>query len=1223
MILKSIKSLDFGSITLEVSRKEEDPSAFSRIGIVNASFVQSISKVEKMDTELEDLRIRIVASYTKKSAQLTDYITQRFNEYLIFEDQRLINAPEDEYVSFLRQDLGNNSFVLSETQPFSPYSTERATIPEMFQNAISTEDTLEGTVFYDVPLVDTLPKNKDGEILRRSVVDTNPAVIEERPEEQLADPNRDWGEVFIELVSRVSTQNTQRVYLNPVVFDFSELTEDDLDQLTFYMFVYDSRFGTPGQDFVLPQLSLVTGMTISRTANVIGDRTAWPRITAANPYRGTGPQLPNGEYQDAVTLEAPDAENFQRIDLNPQQVNIRTINSMFDQVYGSLAKTILDDKPEIRKIIKKDNFFSDLWVTKDSDENNRFMFAFDIESCLITNSYFPFLYRSPNISNQIINKQGLMDNPNSDPSSVLMMNTKRRFVNKDTDIPINDLGTLGGRKQRGPNSTFEEKIIGEASPVSDIYLTPERTRSVENKTIFYEGKDTLTDPSKYYQGKYEVVNNNLIYGVEYVVYDAAPIFMRNMIMFLMEQKSIVTEVFDTIVNSVPTNEGYQGELVKDGRDLFDSSTRTLNVPLRSIVGIFDGQPKVFEDVVLRAAGEYQQMLDDLIPFRLDGNRINIYEFYRDEFRKNNGLIDPLAIKDLENLMDVGIQLIYRKLTEIFPNDPMGRGLDSSLPSNLQRRGICQRKMPLIRGEYYFDAEMFKGEDFGLGSDFVFTVEPDRGQLEGLARMSLVGYTERINSEFEKYFQTDDPGSGPEPIDSYRDPAYAYLTSRIIRTPGRDLIDQADAGGNQSPVVKYDLDRYGQLFSDICNLRYFAANRQTNPIVADTDVNQPPNNILYDSIIKALEEQHRVEITTDIQNQYNPPKIMTGEVPPTTGDNFFRRSSYIFRNGPLAIPTLIGGENNIDPDVISFLDSVDDTISQNSPERSRDLIDKNFDNLSRKKRPIKLPFAILGELTVDPGLDFVVDYEDKSLNSLKKFSNTTVITPRSLRPILEDTFVSGLPNQVKSAIIVAVTNQRFGFGSETTQFDACRPVLLDKDSGEDIRLISFSENSDLEPPYSLTYDPMKIYAKFLTFWMNYKQIATVEYLDSFGNLDTNEGFYKDILQLDQADESVFDRSKLPRWATLTQSKLADAVKVQKNLLCRVRMMSPEDYLRILSEYKEPVLDMVREFFERKEVLELPIYNRYFLLGLGETPQEPTPREEPAPASLVGPGFRERR
>lgn len=1212
MLLRTIKSLDFGSITLEVSRSEQDDARTRRLGIVNASFVQATSDIKNMDKELEDLRIRIVASCNKQSSQLIDYVTQRTNEYLINEkdnSQFARDIPANKYIRFLRNDLGDKSFVLNETQPLSPYSVERATIPQKFVNGFSSIDVLEGTLYYDIPLINTL-KNEDGEVvIRRSVTNTDPARIVGYPESQLQD--REWSEVLIRLSSRVSTQNLQRVYLDPVQFDLSDLADGDLEQLTFYMFVYDSNFVEPGQQFDLSQISLVTGMSFARTANVIGERTFWPRMAPENPFPKIGKLLPDGEYLDTRIAKAPEAELFQRIDLNPQNVIVERVNSMFDRVYGRLSKSILDSKPEMNKVIKRDNFLSDLWVTKDSDENNRFMFAFDLESSLIANSYFPFLYRSPNISDQIINKKGLMDNPNSDPSRVLMMNVKRRLVDSDARMPINDLGTSGGKKPLGPSYTFPEKVIGEATPVS-IYLNPDNTRSVENKTIFYEGKDSIKTGSEDNPGKYETLNTDVVYGVEYVLYDAAPIFMRNMIKFLTDKKSLVTQVFDNIVNSVPSNAGYQGGVVNDGRDLYNPATLALNVPLSNIKGTLDGRVQIYETVLLDALAEYQQILDDLVPFEFEAGRINIRAFYENEFQKNGGLIDPLVIKDIEKLMDIGIQMIYRKLTEIFPNDPMGRGLDISQVSNLERRGFCQRKLPLVRGEHYFDPAKTEGESFGLGSDFIFKREPDRGLLNGLSRISVDGYINRLNSEFRKYFQSyNAPEVEVIPMDSFIPSSYSYFTPRVIRTPGRDDLGQIGVTGDR-PIVRYNLNNYGQLFSDIINLKYFAANRQTNPSVVGINQSQTKNNELYDSVMKALEEQYGVEIDFNIKPQYNPPTMITGDTPPTVGEDFSRSSIFIFRNGPLAIPSIIGGENNTDPNILTFIDSIDDTLSQTDPNRSKGSFDKENTKKLQEERPIKLPFAILGELAIDKVIDFSTDYEDKEFNSLRQFVNITGITERSLEDSLKNTFLSGLPNQIKSAIVISTTDRSIDLGSGVVSYDATHPVLRDQDAGEDDHLISFSANDPAEPPYFRTYDPMKIYAKFMTFWMNYKNIAVIEYLDSFGNLSDNPDFYTEAFELGQIDESIVDRTKLPRWRRITPGAIEDATqKFQKNLLCRVRMMSPTDYRNILSPYKEPILELLSKYFEQKQEIEIPLYNKYFLLGLEGEDVEPeeTPEKYP--------------
>ena len=1209
MLLRSIKSLDFGSITLEVSRSKEENANVQRLGIVNASFVQATSDIENMDKELEDLRVRIVASYSKKSCQLIDYVTQRTNEYLINEkenSQFKREIPANKYVKSLRNDLGNESYVLSEAQPFSPYSVERSIVPQKFVNSFSSLDVLDGTIYYDIPLTNTL-KNSDGElVVRRSVTSTDPARIVGYPESQLA--NQEWSEILIRLSSRVSSQNLQRVYLEPVVFDFTGLTEGDLEQLTFYMFVYDSNFADPGQQFNLSQISLVTGMSFSRTANVIGERTFWSRMAPENPFPTIGKLLPDGEYQDTRVLQAPEAELFQRIDINPQNVMIERVNSMFDRVYGRLSKSILDSKPEMNKVVKRDNFFSDLWVTKDSDENNRFMFAFDLESSLIANSYFPFLYRSPNISDQIINKKGLMDNPNSDPSRVLMMNIKRRLVDSDARMPINDLGTSGGKKPLGPSYTFPEKVIGEATPVS-IYLNPDNTRSVENKTIFYEGKDSIKTGSEDNPGKYETLNTDVVYGAEYVVYDAAPIFMRNMIKFLTDKKSLVTQVFDNIVNSVPSNAGYQGGVVNDGRDLYNPATLALNVPLSNIKGILDGRVQIYETVLLDALSEYQQVLDDLVPFEFEAGRINIRAFYENEFQKNGGLIDPLVIKDIEKLMDIGIQMIYRKLTEIFPNDPMGRGLDISQTSNLERRGFCQRKLPLVRGEHYFDPAKTEGESFGLGYDFIFQREPDGGLLNGLSRISTDGYINRLNSEFRKYFLSNSiPSEQVIPMDSFIPSSYSYFAPRVIRTPGREDFNQISTDGIR-PIIRYNLNKYGQIFSDIINLKYFAENRQTNPSVVGINQSQTENNELYDSVMKALEEQYGVEIDFNIKPQYNPPTIITGDTPPTVGEDFSRSSIFIFRNGPLAIPSIIGGENNTDPSILTFIDSVDDTLSQTDPNRSKGSFDKENTTRLQEERPIKLPFAILGELTIDKVLDFSTDYEDKEFNSLRQFVNITNLTEDTLQNKIKNTFLSNLPNQIKSAIIISTTENSLDFGSGVVSYDATRPVLKDQDAGEDDHLISFSDNNAAEPPYLKTYDPMKIYAKFMAFWMNYKNIAVVEYLDSFGNLSDNPDFYTETFELGQIDESIVDRTKLPRWRRITPGAIDDATqKFQKNLLCRVRMMSPTDYRKILGDYKDQDLDLLSKYFEQKQEIEIPLYNKYFLLGLEEE-EEDQPEETP--------------
>ena len=109
--------------------------------------------------------------------------------------------------------------------------------------------------------------------------------------------------------------------------------------------------------------------------------------------------------------------------------------------------------------------------------------------------------------------------------------------------------------------------------------------------------------------------------------------------------------------------------------------------------------------------------------------------------------------------------------------------------------------------------------------------------------------------------------------------------------------------------------------------------------------------------------------------------------------------------------------------------------------------------------------------------------------------------------------------------------------------------------------------------------MKVYAKFLTFWMNYKQIGVLEYLAGFENLR------QDVELVDEGPESLSRRS-LPVWKKLT----ADFFNNNRNakLLCRVRNMSKEDI-----DIGQVDMDKLIPF-DSIDLFDLPIYNKYFML-----------------------------
>ena len=120
--------------------------------------------------------------------------------------------------------------------------------------------------------------------------------------------------------------------------------------------------------------------------------------------------------------------------------------------------------------------------------------------------------------------------------------------------------------------------------------------------------------------------------------------------------------------------------------------------------------------------------------------------------------------------------------------------------------------------------------------------------------------------------------------------------------------------------------------------------------------------------------------------------------------------------------------------------------------------------------------------------------------------------------------------------------------------------------------------------------MKIYSKFLAFWMNYKQIGVIEYLAGFGDLDVSS-FSDRGIDVSLADASFTSKPLLPVWRKFT-SDLYDNTTGQ-NLLCRVRSLVESDVkITEESESKAKVNKGVEVGY--KDLFDLPIYNRYFML-----------------------------
>ena len=108
-MISEIKRLDINSVILE--RQENN-----NIANITVSF----NTVERLK-DIKRYNVRVFISTTQDSAMALDYVSQRYNEFLLGEAGAM-NSPD--YNNYLRNALGNKKDYLSTSSPFSPFSTD-------------------------------------------------------------------------------------------------------------------------------------------------------------------------------------------------------------------------------------------------------------------------------------------------------------------------------------------------------------------------------------------------------------------------------------------------------------------------------------------------------------------------------------------------------------------------------------------------------------------------------------------------------------------------------------------------------------------------------------------------------------------------------------------------------------------------------------------------------------------------------------------------------------------------------------------------------------------------------------------------------------------------------------------------------------------------------------------------------------------------------------------
>ena len=1168
MSLKLIRSVKVQNATIDSHSKSS--AAHSTMSVFPTVEINPSAGYGK-GSDFSNLRIRIIVAHAKHSCMMIDYISQRFMEYHDLKKASPLfgsRVTPASFVSFLRTDMFNKGLddecadpydYLEENSPFSPYSTKAEIVRKVFKDRYSyMGDGLKlppATAMFDAPMVE--------------LVDSKIANILE---------SGDYSSLVTDLL-----------HLDPVHFKFKDVNIAEASQLSVYAYAYE----LPTKELDTEQISLTTGMTPPVSYNFRGEKTIWRSITLESPMVGIGYKKSANKYEQTTVENSPNSDKLIVMStVGSSMVFMDSLVELQENLYNSDTVSMLKKRKGIRKVVKKENYFSNFWLTKDSDENHRFMFAFDIQSYLAEKSHFAYLYQMDSSAEQIINGTGLMKKQT--PSYIMSMEVKRIFIDPPSLLPINNLGTSGYSTELEPTPSYPVKRILNLHKLKDLTIPGLSNRANRDRYSFYEGKDILNteiDPNSYNDGSFR-------YGVRYTVYDGSVIFVREALKEIMRARNILRELHDAIVSS-PDDPFRMRENNSDLVNIYNDSSGFLNVSSSSV------------EMYSKHAGVTGSLLDHLTAI-LDSYRevITLFitsdqmvqQYFRDRLLFNEGYLEVAVMEELVRYMDMFIHLLYRRLSEFFPTNPLGRDIPSSESNDFESRGLLEYRAPFLTDEHYFDKKVSTGKSYGFGVDYVMDKEDDQGSHNGLARIEVNNYRTRTQQEVGKYFTLSEVGLPAQTLGLsflLGDLSDRYLTPYIVRVPNREPLLQVRE--SQSPT--YPLNKYAQLFVDTYKHKSLVHQGGLHdPIIIDSDSTLEQNNRLYNSVVELLQEQHEVAFQEGNDFVYPSLDVVTGQALKTTEVDDLEVNNKLITNGPKLIPSLIGGNVDLSSASRIYIKAVDTSLSSEYSINKKGYTDSKLKKTQQLDRPIKLPFAIFGELSVDPQLDLAASYQSKMFNSLKNLSNKMGLNQDNITDIFGMDAAGKIPAPIKSMLVIASSKEKNAlFGGD---YDATRPILEDQNSNipaENITVKIFGDGDD----FQTTGDPMKVYAKFMAFWMNYKQTVVVEYLSGFGNLKR----LHEIELAQTADTSRRGKLKLSRWLPMTTdlvNQLSDAKGTMK-ILCRVRNYTLQEYIDTLLPPVQAaihaIVTQVRTDMAQydEDIFDFPVYNEYFILG-DQSPME---------------------
>jgi len=1193
---------------------------------------------------MSNLRIRAVACFSSKNAPYYDFITQRFNEYLNKEgmftdlsDGQLKFMPQRDFIQKIdkvfsthglqtRTTQEDNGRYILRTEPapleginfasdwYSPYEIESP--QQTFRDKAHNYPTMSALRFAN---------GQDPDIIRDIPHPLGDTVLYDASVNELVGKNpfsRKVAEVYAGGTPEERTLVLEDVSLSDIVLDIGggvtgpQVVTNPFSHLSIYIFAYldyekvatargippadQRRQRSIGKNAVQYKNAFVTGMGRTVQVTPVGIKNIYPPLSSVQSFE-------NSTGMDMIAanqISSPDARKMDIISTKMSEITT-TGAGLYGDYHSPVKATSLNSS--VAKIIKNQNYFTPMWLTRNEEDNASYCFGVDKKNIFMAKAVFPALYQDNRGNAQSDLLGGFSYNGVNYRSRILNITTKKRFMERTASGNNSVSLTDSGPARIVPTSTYP---VSTTPTPQKINLSLPRVASQKSGIEYYQGGDDYSSNMvNQSPGKYQ-------YGVDLLLEDVSLVYVKSRTSMLRQHLSAVGEVLDILGVAGP-------RIINRKTGLLIEQLKTIKMK-----GGLNA-----ESIFLTALGSYVENL------RIFGIDVNSKVVPHTEKEMDNpltaGRVYGKLEKDLSDVVSwypnvaslINIKRSIGSLLGQIEDILLSREVQKLKPSlAVSQIGGVQtspdNNFNFIECGHYFDETFICGQNNNFGYDYApssawiykHQIPPvplwstqSAQNRQGLLRVDTDAFQKRVRREFYKYFFQPATGNGSPPPDldttSFESSLWNTLTPRFIRTPGGQTLDQfryanlSEDRGAPLGTTEYNYDEYAELLCQIIDFNSKAEylNRSFYQAPESSGKN---GDALNTKVNQQLKVKSACDVTPGHFEEFSTPE-RSGELEVITGlsqEQIQGIQRQVFGNR--MFPDILGGITLNESRQSESVQSLEDAGAR------RERLTSEYKDATGSGPPFEatnLLFAIFGELSVDPSLEIYTypplpsspTYQQDVFNSMTQTAERLgLLGDPEIKIRLEEEYAH-LPAQIKSMILIAASNSNFGLGgpgSTVGTWQPKRPTLTtpvsdgqehetlgdmpDSNSG----LISYKQPSDRlrsgGEEYSYIKDPMKSYSKFLAFWMNYKQLGRIEYLSGFGSTAGGPG---------TRGEMKLGR---PEWTSLTGEVFRSVQLMTAPLLCRIRTLVNED---LGFDPSGPTI------LEKKEIFELPIYNKYFLLG----------------------------